>query len=311
MSATGSSFSRANSGMRMNEKKRLEKETDVFTKQLEMEKRRQMILEDQIRQFRIEIEEKEERIKSIRPDTETEKALRVKLKNLRNAQKNEELKLNETTSKNKALKREINTMRRDLISADTEIANLKGSIEKLMKDPEHSIKKQNQLYIEHKKNIEETNNQILSLKAKHEVEKKRFEKEIESINLKLKAEDKDKERLHKGDGKGGGKTSPKLKAEYSNPITVLKRRLAKMTSTNIQKRKLIDQYIKNVSVIQDAFNQIQEATGINLNEIVTTFIKAEEQNYSLYNYVNRLNNETDQLDEANKILKEDIIRYRE
>lgn len=47
--------------------------------------------------------------------------------------------------------------------------------------------------------------------------------------------------------------------------------------------------MRNVKVIEDAFNQIKEATGITSNEeIVTTFVKAEEQNYSLYNYVNRL-----------------------
>jgi hypothetical protein len=48
----------------------------------------------------------------------------------------------------------------------------------------------------------------------------------------------------------------------------------------------------------DAFDQIKEATGISsTEEIVTTFIKAEEQNYSLYNYVNMLNSEIDTIAE--------------
>jgi len=34
-----------------------------------------------------------------------------------------------------------------------------------------------------------------------------------------------------------------------------------------------------------------------VEEIVTTFIKAEEQNYSLYNYVNLLGQETDALED--------------
>jgi seryl-tRNA synthetase len=42
---------------------------------------------------------------------------------------------------------------------------------------------------------------------------------------------------------------------------------------------------------------------------VTTFIKAEEQNYSLYNYVNTLNQETDSLEESNREIKEEIERY--
>jgi len=56
----------------------------------------------------------------------------------------------------------------------------------------------------------------------------------------------------------------------------------------------MDQYLRNVKVIEDAFEQIKEATGITaIDEIVTSFIKAEEQNYSLLNYVNKLTNETD------------------
>ena len=62
--------------------------------------------------------------------------------------------------------------------------------------------------------------------------------------------------------------------------------------------------MRNVKVIEDAFDQIKEATGIsNIEEIVTTFIKAEEQNYSLYNYVNMLNTETDALEESNKEIR--------
>ena len=39
---------------------------------------------------------------------------------------------------------------------------------------------------------------------------------------------------------------------------------------------------------------------------MTTFIKAEEQNYSLQNYVNMLNTEYDQLEDSNKEIKEQI-----
>ena len=52
----------------------------------------------------------------------------------------------------------------------------------------------------------------------------------------------------------------------------------------------MDQYVRNASIIEQAFEQIKADSGIaNIDEIVTTFIKAEEQNYSLYNYVNMLN----------------------
>ena len=118
--------------------------------------------------------------------------------------------------------------------------------------------------------------------------------------LEDKAQDKNKE--HE-EGKG---------ADFSNPIVILKRRLNKITETNKEKRKLMDQYIRNVKVIEDAFDQIKQATGIsNIEEIVTTFIKAEEQNYSLQNYVNMLNTEYDQLEDSNKEIKEQIHKIME
>jgi hypothetical protein len=44
---------------------------------------------------------------------------------------------------------------------------------------------------------------------------------------------------------------------------------------------------------------------------VTTFIKAEEQNYSLYNYVNSLNSEIDMIEESNRNIEADIKRHEE
>ena len=68
-----------------------------------------------------------------------------------------------------------------------------------------------------------------------------------------------------------------MKQEFANPIDILKLRLNKIISTNKEKKRLLDQYIRNSRIIDDAFEQIKDATGIlNIEEIVTTFIKAEE-----------------------------------
>lgn len=69
----------------------------------------------------------------------------------------------------------------------------------------------------------------------------------------------------------------------------------------------MDKYIRNVRIIEDAFDQLKEQTGMESNEeIVTTFIKAEEQNYSLYNYVNTLNSDIDVIEEANRNIQAEI-----
>ena len=53
-----------------------------------------------------------------------------------------------------------------------------------------------------------------------------------------------------------------------------------------------------------------EATGItSINEIVTTFIKAEEQNVALFNYVNQLSQESDNLEERNKYFDQEVANF--
>ena len=142
---------------------------------------------------------------------------------------------------------------------------------------------------------EEASNQIIALRAKHEEEKERFENEIKKLQERLKEKDEVIEFDDKNFDQSYSQAKDKTKtSDFSNPIAILKLRLNKIVLTNKEKKKLMDHYMRNVKVIEDAFDQIKEATGISsIEEIVTTFIKAEEQNYQLMNYVNMLNTETD------------------
>lgn len=198
------------------------------------------------------------------------------------------MRLNDTIGKNNHLKNEIQIMRKEILFAKQDIKKMSEIIAKIKKDATST----NKDYIGNSKNSEETNNQILALKAKHEEEKERFELEIKKLQERLKERDDpiefdDKsfnQTVKEAKGPGGQKT------EFANPIEILKLRLKKIINLNKEKKKLLDQYMRNSKIIEDAFDQIREATGISsIDEIVTTFIKADEQNHSLYNYVNVLN----------------------
>lgn len=54
---------------------------------------------------------------------------------------------------------------------------------------------------------------------------------------------------------------------------------------------------EKLQLYEDAFAKVQEATGINdIDEMVNKLLEAEEKNFSLFNYINELNNEIDQLE---------------
>jgi len=292
------------SGIYISETVRLQRETDSFTKKLEHEKRQLMVIDDQIKQAKAEIEEKKAKIKAIKPTREELKKRNAAVNNIQKSIRNEELKLNETNASNQDLKRSIDIHRKEIMSTGKQLKRYNKKIKATMK----KAKETNSDYIKDKKKAEETNDQILALKAKHEEEKIRFEKEIRSLQSRLN--DKD----HTEDAKETPvieTTAVDSKTKFTNPIGILKMRLNKIISTNKEKKKLIDQYIRNVKLIEEAFEQIKDSTGISsIDEIVTTFIKAEEQNYSLFNYVNRLGQETDQLEDTNKKIKHDIESFR-
>jgi chromosome segregation ATPase len=155
------------------------------------------------------------------------------------------------------------------------------------------------------------------LKSRHEAEKQTFEKKILELQDKLSVKDETAGELEKSTMKDTsvmkkGNTSMEEHEEFANPADLLKSRLSKWTTNNKEKKHLLDKYIKNVKIIEDAFEQIREQTGISsIDEIVTTFIKAEEQNYSLYNYVNILNNDIDTIEEQNKSIASEMKKNKE
>ena len=56
--------------------------------------------------------------------------------------------------------------------------------------------------------------------------------------------------------------------------------------------------VERIQNFEEAFNRIKAATGVNdIEELVRTFIKNEDQNFSLFNYVNEQQNEIEKLEE--------------
>lgn len=104
---------------------------------------------------------------------------------------------------------------------------------------------------------EETNNSILAIKAKHETEKADFEKRIKLMQDKLREKDETELGVTKSHTANNAQEDQSSAAEFSNPIEIMKMRLAKHISKNKEKKNLMDIYIRNVSIIEDAFNQIK------------------------------------------------------
>lgn len=218
-------------------------------------------------------------------------------------------KYNDLQSKNRGLRKEIDVMRKQQ-GVQNRVNN--GYIAEIKKASE-TIKNLNVKTQTGARGYEETNNQILALKAKHEIDKFTFETKILELQDQLREKDESENDISRT--KDLATKNNKLASggeNFSNPAALLRRRLDKWTANNKEKKQLMDTYKRNVQIIEDAFEQIKEATGISsTEEIVTTFIKAEEQNISLWNYVYVLNSEIDMIEEQNKQIEAQIKQQEE
>ena len=74
--------------------------------------------------------------------------------------------------------------------------------------------------------------------------------------------EKDDTELEKAKTKVAGaaitETSGATAGEFSNPAALLKLRLQKWTTNNKEKKNLMDMYVRNVNIIEDAFQQIKQ-----------------------------------------------------
>ena len=252
-----------------------------------------------------EYNEKKDKIKEMIPSEEDFHQQEVNRKHVLHQLANEKVRLNDTVGRNQYMKSEINIMRKEILFAQDSIIQMGRQIGRIKKEAVVT----NKGYISGSKHADETNNQILALKAKHEEEKEKFELEIKKLQERLKERDEpiefDDKTFNQSTGAGEKGAAGGLKQEFANPIAILKLRLSKIIATNKEKKHLLDKYMRNSKIVEDAFEQIRDQSGgglLNIEEIVTTFIKAEEQNRGLQTYVNLLNQETDALEERNRQL---------
>lgn len=69
-------------------------------------------------------------------------------------------------------------------------------------------------------------------------------------------------------------------------------------------------YKERAQNFEEAYNKIKAATGISdIDELVKTFIKNEEHNFSLFNYVSEQNNEIEKIEEQIQQLKDEEQKF--
>jgi chromosome segregation ATPase len=197
---------------------------------------------------------------------------------------------------NKDLREGIDNLRRERVVFDGINAKLSGELHEKKKEMAQIIEISNLAY----EARDQALNEMSLMRAHADKEQLSFENEWRDLGRLLEQDKRLKEKAQTSSTAAKSfEDKDSKKGQVKNNWLLARDKASQKAS------------IDRVQSFEEAFLQIKNATGIdNIDELVQTFIDAEDQNFSLFNYVNELNNEIEKLDESIAEVRTDIDKYK-
>ncbi|KEP66685.1 UNVERIFIED_CONTAM: outer dynein arm docking complex protein ODA1, putative [Hammondia hammondi] len=188
-------------------------------------------------------------------------------------------KYSEAVAYNKKLKDEINNLRRERVAFDNLYRKMERDLHEKKKSMAEVIDMANAAY----KVRDEAHQQVAELKAQAGKEHKDFEKERSELSRLIEVYQKQKQLKQVKQYDQTSKKRTNQSTEGESPS-----RLHDAWNGGGDSG-ISDETAAHIATYKAAFAKIQDATGMSsIDQLLEAFVNAEEQNFSLYNYVNAL-----------------------
>ena len=214
-------------------------------------------------------------------------------------------KYNEALAHNKRLRENIDNLRRERLVFDQIYKKLEKELAEKKKEMARIIEISNKAY----EARDAAQQEMAGLKAQADKEQSEFEAEWKELGRMIEQDRKMKDFMKK-------EREKMTMQEHRGEMTIeeeqkLKKKVLKGNWGIAKDKASIHASMEKVQSYEEAFAKIQAATGISdIDELVTTFINAEDQNFALFNYVNELNGECEKLEEQIADIKSEIEKYK-
>merc|ERR1719162_1961136 len=275
---------------------RLQNEGDRYTRKIEQEKRRIQELEMQIGNLTGKIEQSRVKRGDSRGNKSSSAQIKKEVKMLENKLDKGLIQYNESLSNNKNLREKIENARRDRVVFDGIYKKLERQLHEKKKLLALIIEESNEAY----ESRDKAQSEMQALKGRADKEQAKFEVEYQELGKLIESDRtiKDKQSQNPAlmddtcDEDGSHRGNLSMSQEAS-----LKRKVAR-GAWNIAKDKAqMHLSSEKVQSYEEAFQQIQKATGItDIDELVTKFVEGEDKNFSLFNYVNDQNSDIEKIE---------------
>jgi hypothetical protein len=265
---------------------KLQDEADLYTRKIELERRRIAELDRQSGIMQAKILEQRKQLGGVNAARENNAQVAKQIKILENRLDKAIVKFNEALAHNKHLREMIDNLRRERVVFDGIYKKLEKELQEKKKEIASIVEMANIAY----EARDQAQAEMSALKAQAEKEEAAFEAEWKELTRMIEEDRKKKEKSEKEKARGD------MSIDDENRL----RRKVISGNWNIAKDKAQQAATaEKVQSFEEAFEKIKAATEINdIEELVTTFINAEEKNFSLFNYVNARNSEIEKLEEV-------------
>lgn len=281
--------------------RRLQDLGDEYTKRIEMEKRRIEVLEKQIADEKGKLNEQRQKMGGLNAAKHNKLVISKQIQVLENRIDKTLVRYNETLAKNKALKAQINDCRKERLIFDGIYRKLEVELETEKAAMESLIEECNEAYAERDK----AKAKVAALKQEAAKEQEAFQLEWKKLSDTIEKEKRAKDLSELPD------TGAKEKRIAMEEEARMRRSIAKGAWTIGKGKAQIFLSAEKMQHYEEAFNKIQQTTGVtDIDELVQRFIASEDKNFSLFNYVNELAAEIDNLEQQIQAVKQDIEKYR-
>ena len=328
----------------------LQRSGNKYTSKIEKEQGRLRELEEEIKEMQEKIAGQRVELKRSQQNKDSNEELSRKIKSLENKLDKQLQKYNQAIGHNKQLREQIDSVRRERVVFDSiykklesELNDKKKTMVKIIEQAEtayHAREAAKQEMIALKKNSEEEQKQFdeewrkLSKLIEDDKQKKDFLKQDEEQALRALHQSSlavlsppaltspshtqqpaitfSAESVKVGHKPSRGRsTQREVLQELEQEEKMLRQRVS-ATSWNTAKDSItIERTLAKVAQYEEAFRSIKEATGLgSLEEIVDLFVHSEEENFSLFNYVNELTAEIEGLENQIADTKAEILKYQ-
>ncbi|GMH89161.1 hypothetical protein TL16_g11371 [Triparma laevis f. inornata] len=296
---------------------RLQNDADNYAKRIEMERQKIEDLDNHIAMTHAKILAQRKKMGGADASQENNELIGRQVRMLENRLDKTLVKFNEALASNKQLRGRIDSMRQERVVFDGIYKKLERELHEKKKEMSAIIEDSNNAYQERDK----AQGELKVLKDRAETDKAEFERDWKELGQLIEQDRKAREHIRaqieknsvspvNETGRFSNTGSPVMMGDEVESLDAKNMMPGGFfpSSANTKEAPLPQE---KVELYEEAFNKIADATGItDVDEVVSTFLEAEDKNFSLFNYVNELNSEIERLELAISDTKVEIEKYK-